>query len=486
MSSFSSTRLFRVWLLRFVQSAACLGGMIAAIPLVSAQSNYDAPRVMRAQAVDESEGGLGLVVRMQGGRLVVDRTMPEGASAAFVRKGDYVVSIDGAEISPTLSENVKRLRGQAGSEVNLEVQRFVRQALPGRLSIPMRLTRRPLSDVPVEHVSTTAGYLRELAFINRHYLIDTICLPPFGTDRTSLGDRLSKMVALEADAGPSASVPDVVRSNVRTAIQNDFTVCGIIGTWDESKVENLRDLHSTAAKAGISLLRNGDTREAEPADFVARVLSRSFQTMASFSAYGQFRRQQDPHTMWFDNTASWRSVRVPMAPFDISDVEFICDPHWQFLRENQAPTDYKPGLGRDYPGPRGRGTDIPISMRQGAAKIRVQNRHGLGRWNLVLNDVPRAKYFFMLIEMNSGVLALQNMGGPPCTWASAYDAWEFNSGVVGGLAGNSTGMQIYHLPMPVLGTEGEAASGNVYVWFTDDLSFPPGVRSMEPCAIIGD
>lgn len=66
------------------------------------------------------------------------------------------------------------------------------------------------------------------------------------------------------------------------------------------------------------------------------------------------------------------------------------------------------------------------------------------------------------------------------------DAWEFNHGVIGGNAGIVDGIQIDHLPMPVLGTEGAAAKGHVYVWFTDELAFPEQARKMSPTVVIGE
>ena len=84
---------------------------------------------------DEPSAGIGAVLAIQNGQLVVTQTMPGGAAARVVRAGNRVVKIDGAPVSATVAENIERIRGAAGSEVRLEMDRFVRQSLPGGLRV---------------------------------------------------------------------------------------------------------------------------------------------------------------------------------------------------------------------------------------------------------------------------------------------------------------------------------------------------------------
>jgi|GEM_PF-1824145 len=470
---------------RFIPLTVCLTLNLLSLALF-AQTESPAPQVPRAIPIpDEPSAGIGAVLAMQDGQLVVTQTMPGGAAASVVRAGDRVVKIDGAPVSGTLSENIERIRGAAGSEVRLEVDRFVRQSLPGGLRVPVTLTRAALPSAAGADKATTAGYLRELAIINRHYLINTTYLPPFGTDKTSLGYRLQQLVELEAAAGKEGRVPEFLRSQVRAAIQSDFEMCRIIGTWDDESLTNLRDLYGTAAKTGINLFRTGDIG-GDFRGFVGRVMARSLETMAAYSAYSRDRDQQDPHSAWAAGFGEVAQTPVDLAPFGMSDLAFVCNPHWQFQRENQAPTDRKKGYGLDYPGLQGQQTNVRVPMDRGIAKIRLNNVRATQRWRLDFTNVPRAKYFFAMIEMESGVLGLNSYNGPPCTWASAFDAWEFNHGVIGGTAGIADGIQIDHLPMPVLGKEGQAATGNVYVWLTDELVFPEQAREMAATVVIGE
>ncbi|MCX6848465.1 MAG: PDZ domain-containing protein [Verrucomicrobia bacterium] len=444
------------------------------------------PPIPRAEPVaDAPLAGIGVALAVQDGKLVITETIPGSAATGVVRAGDRVVTIDGAPVSGTVAENAERIRGAAGSVVHLEVERFVRQSLPRGLRVPVTLTRAALPSSSGADKSSTAGYLRELAIINRHYLINSTYLPPFGTDKMSLGYRLQQFVDLEAAAGKTEAIPASLRQNVRSAIQNDFDLCRIIGTWDEDKLDNLRDLHDTAAKTGINLFRSGDVGD-DFRGFAGRVLSRSFETMAAYSAYSRRRTQQDPHSAWASSFSEISSTPPRLAPFGMNDLAFLCNPHWQFLRENEAPTDRKKGYGVDYPTRNGASTEVSVPINRGMAKIRINNVRTHQYWYLRLQNAPKAKYFFAMIEMEDGVLGIDTSNGPPCTWASAFDAWEFNHGVIGGSAGNTFGMRITHLPLPVLGQEGQSATGNVYVWFTDELNFPEEAREMKPTVTIGD
>src|SRR5882724_837690 len=73
-------------------------------------------------AQERSVSGIGAVIGVEAGKIVIRSTLPESPAArAGFPKGSVLRSIDGASTEAMkLAEVVERLRGPAGSSVNVE------------------------------------------------------------------------------------------------------------------------------------------------------------------------------------------------------------------------------------------------------------------------------------------------------------------------------------------------------------------------------
>lgn len=108
-------------------------------------------------------GGLGVEITSRDGRLLVKHPMPDTpASRAGLKSDDHIVRIeDESTINMDLDEAVGRLRGEVGSDVQIEVMRKGR-ARP----IPFTITRAVIRINPVEGelLEGNIGYVRIKAF----------------------------------------------------------------------------------------------------------------------------------------------------------------------------------------------------------------------------------------------------------------------------------------------------------------------------------
>lgn len=113
------------WIPRHTVAAALLAVSFLCSQPFSTCPQPPAERPVLSQEATESYGGVGLVLWAAGDQLTVIRPL-EGspAQAAGLQPGDVIKGVDGRDCSQ-LSPNqaVKRMRGEAGSWVQLEVYR---------------------------------------------------------------------------------------------------------------------------------------------------------------------------------------------------------------------------------------------------------------------------------------------------------------------------------------------------------------------------
>ena len=138
-----------------------LNGMLSNLDPHSSYLNEERFNEMKVETKGEF-GGLGIEVTMDNGLVkVVSPIDDTPAFRAGVLAGDYIVKIDGeAVMGMDLNDAVKKMRGQVGSNITLEIHREGSEA-----PFDLTLTRDVIRIKSVRHrVEGNAGYIRVTTF----------------------------------------------------------------------------------------------------------------------------------------------------------------------------------------------------------------------------------------------------------------------------------------------------------------------------------
>ncbi|HSJ04943.1 MAG: hypothetical protein ACAI34_01340 [Verrucomicrobium sp.] len=436
----------------------------------------------------QSEPGvLGLRLNPIPQGMLVGDVSPEGTAAGRIFALDGISEVDGRRIPSTVAEAGEVIRGPMGSSVDLVILRRCSRLIPP-VRIPMTIRRGPMIRHSLDEIITDEDYLWHLSRITRQHVIDT-SYAEFTNDQHSIRWHLQRLIALEAtveDLGARSRVSKPLRAAVQHAIRFDFTACAISNVWEGFKDQNLQQIRSTGKKLGLELISGSGNGSDTLGDLAAGIIGRSLAQMAANRTYERTRASENPHGRWqsFFNRNYSPSVISP-SPFTFQNVEFMTDPHWQFMRSNDVRFDQYPGLGsaiHDYP-PVVSTKETGLRARGGYAKIEVKNLAGNGRWRLKVNVPERAKYFFVMVQADQGIIGLTQNPGGYCTWASQYDAFHANNGLIGRETSSYSGnfdFSVIHRDLPILGKEGGPASGNIYMWTSDTLEFPAVLWDVVP------
>ena len=159
------------------------------------------------------------------------------------------------------------------------------------------------------------------------------------------------------------------------------------------------------------------------------------------------------------------------------------------MRGFDAPTDRVKGYGLDQPNLQGGGNaHSQVSFASGFARIKVSNMQGTRTHRIDFMNRPRGKYLFALVQANSGVIGFRSTTGQR-TWASHFDAYEVNNGMICCIEGKDAIDGPYfvdHHEVTALGWESNSASGDIYLWFADKPEMPLELRNTAPAAEVGD
>lgn len=139
-----------------------INGMLTSLDPHSAYLNEEAMEAMTEQTSGEF-GGLGIEVTMDSGVVkVVSPIEDTPAYRAGMQSGDLIIEIDGESVQGmTLTDAVKRMRGEVGSDIHLKVFRE-----SSRKTLDVTITRDIIKIIPVKSrlVDGGFGYLRLTTF----------------------------------------------------------------------------------------------------------------------------------------------------------------------------------------------------------------------------------------------------------------------------------------------------------------------------------
>ncbi len=140
---------------------AAIGGMLAGLDARSAYINEAAYRAMQTPANDD-QPNLGLVVTIENGQLkVIAPQDGSPAAQAGIKPGDLIYAIDkDPTYDLTLGEAEQKLRGPAGSEVELSLRRDNR----GPIDVTVKRERYKLQTVTARIEAGNILYLRIAGF----------------------------------------------------------------------------------------------------------------------------------------------------------------------------------------------------------------------------------------------------------------------------------------------------------------------------------
>ena len=234
---------------------AAINGMLTSLDPHSTYLNTKRYDNMRVQTSGEF-GGLGIEVTMDKGVILVVSPMDDTpASRAGLQSGDYITKIDGEQINGlTLNEAVEKMRGKAGSEIDIVIVRKGEKDV-----IEVTLERAVIEVKSVRsHIEDEIGYIRISSFTEK----TTSGLRDALTDiKEELGDNMQGIV-LDLRNNPGGLLDQAV------SVSSTFLDRGEIVSTRTRNDKNIqrypaRDGDSIESKSLVVLINGGSASASE-------------------------------------------------------------------------------------------------------------------------------------------------------------------------------------------------------------------------------
>jgi carboxyl-terminal processing protease len=244
-------------------SAGTVDGMVKS--LNDPFSLYLTPDEYRnlTQRLGGTFGGIGTTIQEENGQpTIVDVVPGSPAAAAHVRYGDVILSVDG-QATASLTENqiVALVRGQAGTQVTLVLQR-------GAGQVTVRLTRATIQYPTVRSttvaVAATRSHPAEHVFYVRIYEFDETTADQFATALKSKPANVTGVVLdLRGNGGGLVDAADqVIAQFVPNGVADVFIDRS--GRQDVHRIADIHSAHGTGLDYSdrLVVLVDGDTASA--------------------------------------------------------------------------------------------------------------------------------------------------------------------------------------------------------------------------------